>query len=79
MSIKTGLLFFLTFCCINTTISGIIDHYCIMENFKKSGKNNNKREVQLQWTLAFKSQRVGYQSDQKLLDHCQHSKNQLNS
>ena len=49
-----------------------------MENFKKLEKNNNKQEVQLQWTLAFKSQRVGYQSDQKLLDHCQHSKNQLN-
>ena len=23
-------------------ISGIIDHYCIMENFKKLGKNKNK-------------------------------------
>ena len=28
---------------------------------------------------AFKSQRVGYQSDYKLLHHCQHSNNQLNS
>ena len=28
---------------------------------------------------AFKSQRVGYQSNQKLLHHYQHSKNQLNS
>ena len=29
--------------------------------------------------LAFKSQRVGYQSNQKLLHHYQHSKYQLNS
>ena len=27
--------FFLTFCCIITPISGIIDHYYIMENWKK--------------------------------------------
>ena len=33
MSIKTGLLFFLTFCCIIIPIFGIIDHYYIMENF----------------------------------------------
>ena len=43
MSIKTGICFFLTFCCIITPISGIIDQYCIMEKiFKKSGKNKNK-------------------------------------
>ena len=30
------LFFFLNFCCIITTVSGIIDHYCIMENFKKN-------------------------------------------
>ena len=42
MSIKTGLFLFLTFCCIITPISDIIDHYCIMENFKKSGENDNK-------------------------------------
>ena len=29
--------------------------------------------------LTFKSQRVGYQSNQKLLHHYQHAKNQLNS
>ena len=40
MSIKKGLFFFLTFCCIITSISGIIDHYCILENWKK--KRNNK-------------------------------------
>ena len=37
-----------------------------------------KQEVQLQWTpppLAFKSQRVRYQSNQKLLHHYQHLKN----
>ena len=42
MSIKTGRFYFLTFCCIITSISGIIGHYCIMENLKKSGKNKNK-------------------------------------
>ena len=42
ISIKTGLFFFLIFCCINTPISGIIDHYWIMENFKKSGENKSK-------------------------------------
>ena len=43
MSIKTGLFFFLTFCCIITPISGTRDHYCIMENQKKKlGENKNK-------------------------------------
>ena len=42
MSIEAGL-FFPTFCCIITPISGFIDHYCIMEKFKKkSGANENK-------------------------------------
>ena len=43
MSIKTGLFFFLTFSCIITPISGIINRYCIMENLiKNSGKHKNK-------------------------------------
>ena len=42
ISIKTGLFSFLTFCCIITAIFGIIDHYYIMENKKKSGKNKIK-------------------------------------
>ena len=42
MSVKVGLFFFLTFCCIIISVSGIIDHYCFMENFKKVGKNKNK-------------------------------------
>ena len=42
MSIKTVRFFFLTYFCIITPISGIIDHYCIMENFKKSRENKNK-------------------------------------
>ena len=42
MSIKTGLIFVLTSCCIITPISGIIDHYCIMENKNKLGENKNK-------------------------------------
>ena len=46
MSIKTGLFFFLTFCCIITPISGIIDHYCIWENFLKNpGKSKNKLRI----------------------------------
>ena len=38
MSIKTGLLFVLTFCCIITPISDIIGHYCIMESLKEMGR-----------------------------------------
>ena len=45
MSIKAGIFFFLTFCCFITPISGIIDHYCIMKNFKKLGKNNKFRTI----------------------------------
>ena len=41
MRIKTSL-FFLTFCCIITPISGIGDHYCIMENKKEIGKKKDK-------------------------------------
>ena len=41
MSIKTGVFFFLTFCSIFTPISGNIDHYCIMQNLKKSGEKKN--------------------------------------
>ena len=33
MSIKAVGFFFLTFCCIITPISSIIDYYCIKENF----------------------------------------------
>ena len=38
MSIKTGLFFFLSFCCIITPISGIINHYYVMENLGKIGR-----------------------------------------
>ena len=41
MIIKTSS-FFLTFCCVITMISGIIDHYGIMEIKKKLGENKNK-------------------------------------
>ena len=47
MSIKTGLFFFLTFCCIITVISGIIDHYCIMENQKKKKKKKKKTQEKI--------------------------------
>ena len=42
---------------------------------------NNKWNKKYSFTgpLGFKSQRVGYQSNQKLLYHYQHSRNQLNS
>ena len=60
MSIKTGLSFFLTFCCMITLISGIIDHCCIMENLMKfkwnSERNNNKLEQYTQKTLILKQQ-----------------------
>ena len=36
MSIKTALFFFVIFCFIITSISGIINHYCIMENLTKN-------------------------------------------
>ena len=42
MIIKTGLLLFLTFCCIISQISGVIDHYCIIENFKKIGRKEQQ-------------------------------------
>ena len=34
--------FFLHEHCLIPPISSIIDHYCIIENLKKSGKNKNK-------------------------------------
>ena len=47
MSIKTVLPFFsvhvLTLFCIITPISGILDLYCIMENFKKNREKNNSK------------------------------------
>ena len=48
MSIKTGLFFFLTSCCIIAPISGIIDHYWIMENKKNQEKIRTNEE---QYTL----------------------------
>ena len=41
MSIKTGVFFFLTFCCIITPISGFTNSYYVMENRKKSGENKS--------------------------------------
>ena len=54
----------------------------LRENYCKITTTTNKHyqqqeEVQLQWNPAFTSQRVQYQSNQKLLQHYQHSKNQL--
>ena len=42
MNIKIGLFFFLTFCCITTPISGIINYYYVMENWKKKPAENKK-------------------------------------
>ena len=36
MCIKTGLFFLMAFFCIITPISGIINHYCIIENVKEN-------------------------------------------
>ena len=54
MSIKAGL-FFLTICYIISPISGIIDHYCIIKNFKnKSGKNKKKlRTIESNFTGSY--------------------------
>ena len=49
MSIKTSRFFFLTFCCVITPISGIINHYCIMKNLKN--KSEKKRTNSEQYTL----------------------------
>ena len=49
MGIKTGRFFFLTFCCIITPISGIVNCYGIMKIFLK---NREKiRTNQVQYTL----------------------------
>ena len=40
MNIKTGLFFFLTFCCIITPISGIINYYNVLK--KNLAENKNK-------------------------------------
>ena len=46
MSIKTGPFFILTFCCIITPISGIINYDYAMENWKeKWGENNKLRKM----------------------------------
>ena len=68
MSIKTGLFFFLTFFCIITPISGIIDHYCIMENFKKSRENKNKlRTIYSKNYENFKNRKPRVQKRLKIL------------
>ena len=50
MSIKTGLFFFQTFCCVITPISGIKDHYCIMEKFLKKYREKIRTNSE-QYTL----------------------------
>ena len=47
---------------------------CLKQNIIGSNKKFN-----CSGPPGFKSQRVGYQSDQKLLPHSQHAKNRLNS
>ena len=42
ISITKGLFFLSDFLLYHTPSSGIIDHYCIMGNLKKSGKTKNK-------------------------------------
>ena len=59
ISIKTVPFFFQTFYWIITPISGIIDHYCIMEKiFKKSGENNKLRIIQPKNHENFKNSKL---------------------
>ena len=56
ISINTGLFFFLTFCCIITPISGIIDHYCIIEKklrtiYPKNHENFTNSQPKVQFYL----------------------------
>ena len=41
--------------------------------------SNKNKKYNYNGPLAFKSQRVGYQTNKKLLHHYYHAKNQLNS
>ena len=43
MSIKTGLFFFLTFCCIIFPFFDVIDHYSIMSKFLKHLRENKNK------------------------------------
>ena len=45
MSIKTGLFFFLTFCCMIIPICDIINYYYVMENLKTKNQNKTKRKT----------------------------------
>ena len=55
MSIKTGLLFVLTFCCIITPISDIIGHYCIMESLKEMGRKCALKNMEMLRTASLGS------------------------
>ena len=59
MSIKTGLFFFLTFCCIITPISGIIDHYCIMENLTTNSEQYTLKIMKILRTASLGSNFTG--------------------
>ena len=58
------------------SFQSIFSQYRQIEFFQKYTPN---KKYNCNGPLAFKSQRVAYQSNQKLLHHCQHSNNQLNS
>ena len=69
MSIKTGLFFFLTFCCINIPISGIVDHYCNMEKFLK-----NREKIRTNYEqYAVKIMKILISSKSTFRKKCLHS------
>ena len=59
MSIKTGLFFILSFCCIITLISGITDHYCIMENLKEIRRKYTQKIMKILRTASLGSSFTG--------------------
>ena len=69
MSIKTGLFFFLTFCCIIIPISGILDHYCNMEKLFK-----NREKIRTNYEqYAVKIMKILISSKPTFRKKCPHS------
>ena len=69
MSIKTGLFFFLTSCCIIIPISGILDHYCNMEKLFK-----NREKIRTNYEqYAVKIMKILISSKPTFRKKCPHS------
>ena len=71
------LMLFITNACIRTSTTALYLDVLVIKSAKKANILNNKYNCSGPPTI--KSQKVGYQSNQKLLHHYKHSKNQLNS